>query len=179
MSAPLKTEFSIAKMELDVYTMGGLNKRDWLQFYILADGICVWGKPYKATFPLPTDKEALAKMLASHLLGHYERMPVTLERIKAGTEQGDPEMWRTYAKRAIRLGNAISILKTGQYTQNSEKMVENITRNVSEISEPIAKLNEYRKNPPDTLAGFIDLAREAEIVHAAVLGYGLKRNEVE
>lgn len=179
MAAPLQKEFNIAKMELDVYTEDGLNKRDWLQFYVLVDGICVWGKPYEATFPLPTSKEALASMLASHLLDHYERMPKTLENIKAGTEQGDTEMWRTYAKRAIRLGNTISILKTGQYTQNSEKMVENITRNVPEISEPIVKLNEYRKNPPNNLAGFTDLAREAGIVHATVLRYGLKGRGVE
>ena len=55
MAAPLKTELDFGKMELDVYTVDGLNKRNWLQFYVLVDGVCVWGKPYSGTFPLPTN----------------------------------------------------------------------------------------------------------------------------
>lgn len=175
LSAPLRQEFNIAKLELDVYPVDMLNNRDWLQFYVLVDGICVWGKPYEATFPLPTSKEALAAMLASHLLEHHQRMPESLERIQSGKEQGVPDIWRTYAKRAIRLGNVISILKTGQYTQNSDRMVENIIRNVPEIAESIEKLNQYTQSPPTSLEGFIDLARETEIVHTTVLRYGLNK----
>ena len=177
LAEPLKNQFNIAKMELDVYTLDGLNKRDWLQFYVRVDGICVWGKPYEPTFPLPTSKEALAQMLAFHLLEHYERMPETLKRIRVGSEQGEPEMWRTYAKRAMRLGNAISILKTGLYTQNSDRMVENIIRHVLEITEPIAILNQYRQFPPESLEGFIELASAAEKVRESVLRYGLKKKE--
>ncbi|GEM_PF-5882612 len=174
-AAPLQKEFNVAKMELDAYTVDALNKRDWLQFYVLVDGICVWGNPYEPTSPLPTTREALAAMLASHLLEHYERTPQTLERIKAGIEKGDSETWRTYAKRAMRLGNTIAILKTGQYTQNSDNMAALVAENVPEISEPIEKLNQYRLYPPEDLEGFIDLAHQAEIVRSAVLEYGLQK----
>lgn len=174
MAKLLQKEFDFGKMELDVYTIDGLNKRNWLQFYVLVDGVCVWGEPYRGTFSLPTTKEALASMLASHLLEHYKRTPESLRKIKEGMEKGDPETWRTYAKRAIRLGNVISILKTGQYTQNSEKMVNDVIKNVPEIAESIAKLNQYRISPPDKLDGYIDLAKQAEIVRESVLRHGLK-----
>lgn len=175
-AAPLQKEFNLGDMELDIYTLETINNRDWLQFYVLTDGICIWGNPYEPPIPLPTSNEDLARMLAAHLLDHYEIMPETLERIKAGKEKGNPKAWQKFAKRAIRLGNTISIFKTGEYTQNSNRMIENITRNVPEISEAISKLNQYRISPPEALDGFIDLAREAEIVRTSVIEYGLNDN---
>lgn len=171
---PLQKEFNIAKFELDTYDLAMLNTRTWLQFYLLTDGVCMWGTPYQPTFPLPTTKENLAGMLASHLLDHYDRMYESLDQVRAG-ENSDPEIWRVYAKRAIRLGNTIAILRTGHYTQNSERMVERITQSVPEIALSILKLDQYRKQPPCNTGGFIDLAQEAEIVHAEVLRNGLTR----
>src|SRR4051812_36605603 len=43
----LQAKFNIAKIELDAYDLAKLNERGWLQFYILIDGICMWGKPYE------------------------------------------------------------------------------------------------------------------------------------
>lgn len=172
---PLQKKYNIAKFELDAYDLAMLDRRDWLQFYLLTDGVCMWGTPYEPTFPLPTTKEGLAQMLASHLLDHYDRMYDTLDQVKTEETNSDPEIWRVYAKRAIRLGNTIAILKTGHYTQNSERMVEHITKSVPEIAESIVKLNQYRKRPPCDLEGFTDLAQEAELVHALVLRYDLKK----
>ena len=178
MALPMEEEFNLAKMELDVYTETILNNNDWLQFYLLVDGLCVWGVPYKPPIPLPSSKEGIASMLTTHLLKQYQKMPITPEKIKARLEEDNPEAWRQYARRAIRLGNAISIFKTGQYTQNKEKMVENIIRNVPEISEPILRLDVYRNKPPANFKECLEFVNLAEIVRKTIFKYGLNERKV-
>jgi len=172
----LQGKFNIAKIELDAYDLAKLNERGWLQFYILIDGICMWGEPYEPTLPLPTSGEELAKMLASHILKQYNRVYEMLENMKSNPKGDGFDKWiRIYAKKTIRLGYTMVILKTGRYTQNSKKMIERITKNFPEIAESIARLSQYTNNPPLDIEGFSSLVRDAETVREVAEKYDLKK----
>lgn len=175
LSEPLREKYNIAKLELDVYTNELLDRNDWLQFYLLIDGLCIVGKPYTPPVPLPSTKEGVAEMLANHLLIQYERLPVAMEKLATGIIP-EPRKGRSFAKRAIRLANTISILRTGSYTQNMDRIVQNVINFVPEVADAVRILNHYRITNPISLENFKELAQASDVVHKAVLQNGLGSN---
>lgn len=166
----LQGEFNIAKFELAVYDLANLNERGWLQFYVLVDGVCIWGKPYEPTLPLPTTRGELANMLAAYILEKYDKVYEVLDKLKSQKEDANPQYWGSIcAKKAIRLANTIVIQKTGLYTQHFKTIIERIVQNVPEISEAISILSCYKNNSPLDVEGFIRLTQASETVRRAAL----------